>query len=261
LIKLLRVVADIGSLVLIFLNFLGSKVIFIILGLFGIFLRPFYYKIFFKQFIEIAFFSLPIVGLTALFTGMVLALQSYVGFARFSAEGAIANVVAISIARELGPVLTALMVAGRIAASMAAEIGTMKVGEQIDALYTVNVNPIKYLITPRLIAGVLALPILVFIADIIGISGGYLVAVYQLGFSSSDYINATINILSFWDIVSGLIKAAVFGLIITSMGTFYGYNSKEGAVGVGKATTNAVVIASLLIFLSDYLLTLIFFSN
>ncbi len=259
--KLLGIVADIGSLFLTFLNFLGSKVLFILLALANGFMRPFYYKILLKQFIEIAFFSLPIVGLTALFTGMVLALQSYVGFARFSAEGAIANVVAISIARELGPVLSALMVAGRIAASMAAELGTMKVGEQVDALYTVNVNPVKYLITPRLIAGILALPILVFIADIIGISGGYFVAVYQLGFSSSDYINSTLNILTLWDVLSGLIKGAVFGLIIASMGTFYGYNSKEGAVGVGKATTNAVVVASLLIFLFDYLLTLIFFSN
>ena len=212
-----------------------------------------------KQFIEIAFYSLPIVGLTAFFTGMVLALQSYVGFARFSAEGAIANVVVISITRELGPVLTALMVAGRISGAMAAEIGTMKVSEQLDALYTLSVNPIKYLITPKIIAGILALPILVFMADIIGVMGGWVVAVIQLDFSSSLYLKNTISFVTFLDVFSGLVKAAVFGLIITVMGCFFGYFSGRGAIGVGKATTNAVVISSILIFLADYILTVLFF--
>lgn len=190
---------------------------------------------------------------------MVLALQSYVGFARFSAEGAIANVVVISITRELGPVLTALMVAGRISGAIAAEIGTMRVSEQIDALYTLAVNPIKYLVSPKIIAGIFALPILVLIADITGIMGGFLTAVFQLDFSAFTYLTNSWNFVTFWDIFSGLIKGAVFGLIITSMGAFSGYFTYNGAIGVGKATTNAVVIASIFIFVADYILTVLFF--
>ncbi len=241
------------------LELVGAKVLFFTFALLNFFAPPIYYKSLLKQFIEIAFFSLPIVGLTAFFTGMVLALQSYVGFARFSAEGAIANVVVISIVRELGPVLTALMVAGRISGAMAAEIGTMKVSEQLDALYTLSVNPMKYLITPRVIAGVLALPILVVVADVIGVMGGWLVSVVQLEFSSSLYLRNTMSFVTISDITSGLVKAAVFGLVITSMGCFFGYFSSKGAMGVGKATTNAVVVSSILIFLFDYVLTLIFF--
>jgi phospholipid/cholesterol/gamma-HCH transport system permease protein len=239
---------------------LGVKVLFVLVAISHVVRPPIYFRRILKEFIEIAFYSLPIVGLTAFFTGMVLALQSYVGFARFSAEGAIANVVVISITRELGPVLTALMVAGRISGAMAAEIGTMKVSEQLDALYTLSVNPMKYLITPKIIAGILALPILVFIADIIGVMGGWVVAVAQLDFSSSLYLKSTISFVTFLDIFSGLVKAAVFGLIITVMGCFFGYFSSRGAMGVGKATTNAVVTSSILIFLFDYILTVLFFN-
>lgn len=249
----------VGSSVIKAVEKLGVKTLFILVAISHIVRPPIYFRNILKQFIEIAFYSLPIVGLTAFFTGMVLALQSYVGFARFSAEGAIANVVVISITRELGPVLTALMVAGRISGAMAAEIGTMKVSEQLDALYTLSVNPIKYLITPKIIAGILALPILVFMADIIGVMGGWVVAVIQLDFSSSLYLKNTISFVTFLDVFSGLVKAAVFGLIITVMGCFFGYFSGRGAIGVGKATTNAVVISSILIFLADYILTVLFF--
>ena len=222
---------------------------------------PFYFRIIGKQMIEIGYYSLPVVGLTAVFAGMVLALQSYTGFARFSAEGAIANVVVLSITRELGPVLAGLMVAGRIGAAMAAEIGTMRVTEQIDALTTLSTNPMKYLVAPRLIAGFLMMPLLVLVADVIGVFGGYLVAVHKLDFNPSNYLQNTMDFLEFSDVVSGLVKASVFGFIITLMGCYHGYNSKGGAQGVGMATTNAVVSASILILCSDYILTEIFFSK
>jgi len=222
---------------------------------------PFYFRIISKQMIEIGYYSLPVVGLTAVFAGMVLALQSYTGFARFSAEGAIANVVVLSITRELGPVLAGLMVAGRIGAAMAAEIGTMRVTEQIDALTTLSTNPMKYLVAPRLIAGFLMMPLLVLVADVIGVFGGYLVAVHKLGFNPSNYLQNTWDFLEFSDVVSGLVKASAFGFIITLMGCYHGYNSKGGAQGVGMATTNAVVSASILILCSDYILTEIFFSK
>ena len=222
---------------------------------------PFYFRIIGKQMIEIGYYSLPVVGLKAVFAGMVLALQSYTGFARFSAEGAIANVVVLSITRELGPVLAGLMVAGRIGAAMAAEIGTMRVTEQIDALTTLSTNPMKYLVAPRLIAGFLMMPLLVLVADVIGVFGGYLVAVHKLGFNPSNYLQNTMDFLEFSDVVSGLVKASVFGFIITLMGCYHGYNSKGGAQGVGMATTNAVVSASILILCSDYILTEIFFSK
>lgn len=224
-------------------------------------LTPVYYpRLIIRQFIDIGYYSLPVVGMTALFTGMVLALQSYTGFTRFNAEGAVAGVVALSITRELAPVLAGLMVAGRVGASIAAEIGTMRVTEQIDALVTLSVNPFKYLIAPRVIAGTLMLPILVLIGDIIGIYGGYIVSIYNLGFSSGNYIAQTWDILERMDVLSGLIKAAVFGFIVSMMGCYHGFNSGRGAQGVGTATTYAVVSASILILISNYILTQVFFS-
>ena len=211
--------------------------------------------------IEIGYFSLPVVGLTAVFTGMVLALQSYTGFARFNAETAIPNVVVLSITRELGPVMAGLMVAGRIGAAMAAEIGTMRVTEQIDALVTLSTNPFKYLVAPRLIAGILMLPILVGTADVIGVMGGYLVSVYKLGFNAGNYLQNTVDFVQFLDVFSGLVKAAVFGFIVALMGCYHGFHSRGGAQGVGKATTNAVVSASILILISNYIVTELFFSR
>ena len=222
---------------------------------------PFYPRIIWHQMVEIGYYSLPVVGLTGIFAGMVLALQSYTGFARFSAEGAVANVVVLAITRELGPVLAGLMVAGRIGAAMAAEIGTMRVTEQIDALTTLNTNPMKYLVAPRLIAGVAMMPFLVLIADIIGVFGGFLVGTYKLGFNPANYIQNTIDFVETRDVVSGLIKAAVFGFLVTLMGCYHGYHSKGGAQGVGTATTNAVVSASILILSFDYVLTEIFFAD
>jgi len=225
-------------------------------------LRPPYYpRLILRQMIEIGFYSLPVVGLTAIFTGMVLALQSFTGFSRFSAESAIPNVVVLSICRELGPVLAGLMVAGRIGAAMAAEIGTMRVTEQIDALSTLSTNPMKYLVAPRLLAGTIALPLLVIVADILGVLGGFIVSTLKLGFNPSVYLTATMNFLYVQDVVSGLAKAAVFGFIIALMGCYHGYNSRGGAQGVGSATTMAVVTASILILAFDYVLTEAFFAQ
>lgn len=258
--RLLDVCEAIGKTVLRFFNGVGALSCFIGNAVMHCFLPPYFPKQLTRQIMDIGYYSLPVVGMTALFTGMVLALQSYTGFTRFNAESAIAAVVVLSVTRELAPVLAGLMVAGRVGASIAAEIGTMRVTEQIDALTTLSVNPFKYLIAPRIIAGTIMLPILVLIGDIIGVFGGFLVAVHNLGFSQGNYLTQTWEVLETMDVVSGLIKAAAFGFIVTLMGCFHGYNSGRGAQGVGAATTNAVVSSSILILIFNYLLTQVFFS-
>ena len=222
---------------------------------------PFYAREFWRAFIEFAYFSLPVVAMTAVFSGMVIALQSYTGFSRFSAESAIPGVVALSVVRELGPVLAGLMVSGRVGAAMAAELGTMRVTDQIDALGTLSTNPMKYLVAPRLLAGTVALPLLVVVADIIGVAGGFLISTVKLGFNPSGYITNTANILTTNDVVSGLCKAAVFGFLIALVGCYHGYHSRGGAQGVGSATTSAVVSSSILILAFDYVLTELFFAR
>lgn len=223
--------------------------------------RPYYGRQLVRAMLDIGYYSLPVIGLTAIFTGAVLALQSYSGFSRFSAESSIPIVVVLSITRELGPVLAGLMVAGRIGAAYAAEIGTMRVTEQVDALTTLSTDPYKYLLFPRLLAGVTMLPVLVAIADIIGVYGGYLVSIHELGFNPTSYLKNTFDYLETKDVVSGLVKASAFGFIITLMGCYHGYHSKGGAQGVGAATTQAVVSASILILLSNYFLTSMFFAK
>jgi phospholipid/cholesterol/gamma-HCH transport system permease protein len=239
----------------------GAVAIFALTAVTHLLRPPFYGRLFLKHLVEIGYFSLPVVALTAVFTGMVLALQSYTGFARFNAEGAVANVVVLSITRELGPVLAGLMVAGRIGAAFAAEIGTMRVTDQIDALTTLSTDPMKYLVAPRLLAGVIALPFLVVVADILGVMGGWLIGTTKLGFGSAGYLRATMDFLQVMDVVSGLVKAAVFGFVITLMGCWCGYTSKGGAQGVGSATTAAVVSSSILILALDYVLTEMFFAS
>jgi phospholipid/cholesterol/gamma-HCH transport system permease protein len=213
------------------------------------------------QIMRIGYYSLPVVGLTAFFTGGALALQIYLGGNRYGAEAIVPQIVVLGITRELGPVIAGLMVAGRVAAAIAAEIGTMKVTEQIDALTTLATNPIKYLVVPRLIAAVLCLPVLVAVADSIGVFGGYVVATQSLDFAGSIYLKNTVDFATNQDIVSGLIKAAAFGFIIALMGCYNGFNSKGGAQGVGNATTAAVVSSSILILAANYLLTSLLFSK
>ena len=233
--------------------------LFAALALATLFTPPFYLRATLREMINIGYFSLPVVGLTAIFTGMVLALQSYTGFSRFAAEGAVATVVVLSVTRELGPVSSGLMVAGRVGAAMAAEIGTMRVTDQIDALTTLSADPLRYLVLPRLLAGVITMPMLVLVADIIGVFGGYLVGVYKLNFNPQTYLIGTREHLETSDVVHGLVKAAVFGFIIALMGCYHGYHSRGGAEGVGRATTHAVVSASILILIVDYLITAAFF--
>ena len=259
--RLAELLAGIGRAVFALLQGAGGIALFAIEAISHLVRPPFYARLFARQLVEIGFFSLPVVALTAVFSGMVLALQSYTGFQRFSAEGAVATVVVLSITRELAPVLAGLMVAGRVGASMAAEIGTMRVTDQIDALTTLSTNPMKYLVTPRLLAGTVALPLLVLVADILGVAGGFIVSVYKLGFNPGSYMQNTWRYLEFIDVFSGLVKAAVFGFVVALMGCYHGYNSRGGAQGVGAATTNAVVSASILILAFNYMVTEAFFAR
>ena len=243
-----------------FLRTLGDITIFASRAILHIFLPPFYFRAFFKNILEIGYYSLPMIAMTAFFTGAVLALQSYVGFSRFSSVDSIATIVVMSLTRELGPVLGGLMITSRVGAAMAAEIGSMKVTEQIDALQTLSVHPFKYMISPRILAGIISLPLLVLIADVIGVYGGYLVSITKLNFNPWLYLDNTFRLLYFKDIISGLVKASVFGFIITLLGCYFGYNCNRGAHGVGVATTKTVVCASMLILIINYILTATFFT-
>jgi len=258
---MLRFLAAIGAVFLGFLAATGRLALFAGLALATGFTPPFYLRAVLREMVNMGYFSLPVVGLTAIFTGMVLALQSYTGFSRFSAESGIPTVVVLSMTRELGPVITGLMVSGRVGAAMAAEIGTMRVTDQIDALATLSTDPLRYLVLPRLLAGIITLPMLVVVADIIGVFGGYLLSVYRLGFNPEAYLNRTHQYLETIDVVSGLVKASAFGFIVALMGCYQGYHSRGGAEGVGRATTHAVVSASILILVVDYLITAAFFGR
>lgn len=257
---LLSPIAGLGRSTLATLAAVGRVALYFVQAVSHILRPPWYPREFLVQIVQIGWLSLPVVGLTALFTGGALALQIYAGGSRFNAETVVPSIVAIGIARELGPVLGGLMVAGRVAAAIAAEIGTMKVTEQIDALVTLSTNPLKYLTVPRLLAATLTLPLLVAVGDSIGIFGGYLVGTTRLGFNPANYLQNTTDFLEFWDVASGLIKGAVFGFIVALMGCYHGMNSGRGAQGVGRATTNAVVSASIMILAANYLLTELFFT-
>ncbi len=258
--SLLAPVARLGRAVLGALAATGRVAIFAAESLSHIVRPPFYGREFLTAALQIGWMSLPVVGLTALFTGAALALQIYVGGARFNAESVVPSIVAIGMTRELGPVLGGLMVAARVASSIAAELGTMKVTEQIDALVTLSTNPMKYLAAPRILAATVTVPVLVAVGDSIGIMGGWLVGVNRLDFNSATYLHNTIQFLEPWDVGSGLVKGAVFGFIVALMGCYYGMNSGRGAMGVGAATKAAVVGASVLILASNYLLTEVLFS-
>ncbi len=249
----------IGLWVLRFLDESGRIMILFYKTLTLTFRPPFDLRNLFKQIEEVGVKSIPVVLITGAFTGMVLALQSYTGFKRFNAEAFVGTVVALSMTRELGPVLSGLMVSGRVGSAMAADLGTMQVTEQIDALYTLATNPIKYLIVPRFLAAVIVMPILTIFADVIGILGGYLISVELLGSNPTIYIRRTYDYLDLEDIYIGLFKACVFGMIIAIIGCYQGFNTQGGAEGVGKSTTRAVVVSSLLILIANYFITALFF--
>ncbi|MFM7631523.1 MAG: MlaE family ABC transporter permease [Alphaproteobacteria bacterium] len=250
---------SIGRALLSFFQNAGHFALFALTALSHIFRPPFYPRTVGRLFLDIGFYSLPVVGLTAAFSGMVLALQSYSGFSSFNSESTIAAIVVLSITRELGPVMAGLMVAGRVGAAIAAELGTMRVTEQIDALQMLSTHPMKYLVAPRLLAATLMMPLLVIVADIIGVMGGFVIGVSQLGFNAGSYLKSTFETLEFMDVFSGLVKAATFGLLIAICGCYHGYYSRGGAQGVGAATTYAVVAASILILIANFVITALFF--
>ncbi|SIO05962.1 phospholipid/cholesterol/gamma-HCH transport system permease protein [Rhodovulum sp. ES.010] len=257
---ILAPVAAIGRSTLAGLAALGRLGLFLVSTLAALVRPPFYLREFGHALWVIGYNSLPVVGLTAFFTGGALALQIYEGGSRFNAEQVVPSIVAIGMTRELGPVLGGLMVAARVASSIAAEIGTMKVTEQIDALVTLSTDPMRYLTVPRVLAATLAVPVLVAVGDSIGIFGGYVVGTGRLELNAGAYLKNTADYLELWDVTSGLIKGAVFGFLIALVGCYFGMNSGRGAQGVGRATKQAVVTASVLILAANYLLTELFFS-
>ncbi len=257
----MRFLAAIGAFVLGALASVGRVAMFALDTISHLARPPWYPREFGVQLLQIGWNSLPVVGLTTIFTGGALALQIYAGGARFSAEAVVPQIVAIGMVRELGPVLVGLMIAARVTSSVAAEIATMKVTEQIDALVTLSTNPMKYLTLPRVLAATVVMPFLVAVGDAIGIMGGFLVGVNRLGFNASTYLTNTIDFLEWVDIVSSLSKGAVFGFIAALMGCYFGMRSERGAAGVGAATKGAVVAASVLILAANFILTEMFFAG
>jgi phospholipid/cholesterol/gamma-HCH transport system permease protein len=245
---MLSYVEEMGQILLLFLSALSWMV-----------RPPLKVKLIFKQLEFVGVKSIVVVVLTGTFTGMVLALQSYHGFRLFSAESLVGSTVALGMTRELGPVLTSLMVTARAGSAMAAELGTMRVTEQIDALYVMAANPIKHLIVPRILASVVMVPLLTVVSDFMGILGGYFVGVHLLFINEGAFLKNITKLVELDDIYNGLIKAACFGLILSVVGCYKGFNTKGGAEGVGWATTEAVVLASISILISDYFLTAIMF--
>lgn len=220
---------------------------------------PYYPSRVFEQLMQIGWFSLPVVGMTAIFSGAALAQQTYTAGSRFNATSTVPAIVVLGIVRELGPVLVGLMVAGRVSSAMAAELGTMRVTEQLDALATLRTDSYRYLIAPRLIAALIGIPLLVLIANAIGIFGGYFVAVYKLGFNAIGYLQVSRQYLTATDVHMALVKSAFFGFWIALMGCYHGFHAQGGAAGVGRATTDAVVSAFILILLSNMVITLMAF--
>ncbi|MCV6594252.1 MAG: ABC transporter permease [Silicimonas sp.] len=256
----MKVLAIIGALVLGALASVGRVALFALDTVSHLLRPPYYPREFGQAILQIGYFSLPVVGLTTIFTGGALALQIYAGSARFSAEAVVPQIVAIGMVRELGPVLVGLMIAARVTSSIAAEIATMKVTEQIDALTTLSTNPMKYLTLPRVLAATLVMPVLVGVGDVIGIFGGYLVGVERLGFNAGSYLRNTVDFIEALDVVSSLVKGAAFGFIAALMGCYFGMRSGRGAQGVGQATKGAVVAASVLILAANFILTELFFA-
>lgn len=256
-----RPLALIGAATLGGLAAAGRFVIYLVQVLSHIVRPPFYWREFRNALMQIGYLSLPVVGLTALFTGGALALQIYAGSSRFDAQFAVPQIVGIGVVRELGPVMVGLMIAARVTSSIAAEIATMRVTEQIDALVTLSTQPLKYLAAPRVLAAMLVVPVLVAVGDLIGIMGGWLVAVTRLDFSTHEYLQNTVDFLDATDITSSLVKGAAFGLIAATTGCYAGMNAGRGAIGVGQATKSSVVLAAVMVLAANLLLTEVFFSK
>lgn len=254
-----KLLYNLGESVISGIRQMGAMAIMLVSALSWTFIPPLRIRNIFKQMEFIGVKSIFIVLLTGLFTGGVLALQSYYAFRKFGGESLLGATVALSMTRELGPVLTSLMITARAGSAMAAELAAMRVTEQIDALAVMAVNPVKYLIVPRIVAGIVVVPILTVMDDFIGIVGGYIVGVGLLHINEGVFINKIIELVDLSDIFNGLFKSLCFGLLLTLIGCFKGYNAKGGAEGVGKATTEAVVISSVSILVGDYILTSLLF--
>jgi phospholipid/cholesterol/gamma-HCH transport system permease protein len=257
--RLVAIFAAIGRFVINGMAIVGRVTLFAFRTLLSALLPPYYLGRLGEQLMQIGWLSLPVVGLTAIFTGAALAQQIYTGGSRFNAQSTVPAIVVIGMVRELGPVLVGLMVSGRVTSAMAAELGTMRVTEQLDAMATLRTDPYRYLIAPRLLAAVIALPILVLVADSIGILGGYLLATGKLHFNAQNYLSISHRFLEADDIVMSSVKAGVFGFFMALMGCYAGFNTQGGAAGVGTSTTNAVVSSFVLILLSNLLITVIAF--
>jgi phospholipid/cholesterol/gamma-HCH transport system permease protein len=247
-----------GRVIIYLLEDIGGSTMLLVKAVRSVFKRPFKPARIIEQMVRIGVDSVPVVILTAVFTGMVLALQATYQIAKFGADIYIGGIVGISMTRELGPVLTALMVSGRVGAAIAAEIGTMKVTEQVDALETLATNPVQYLVMPRLIAAVVMLPALTALADFVGIAGGYAISTTTLGINPGVYIEKMNQLVHVSDLMIGLLKTVVFGVIIAIVGCNQGFKARGGAEGVGRATTISVVTSCILILLSDVFLTGLF---
>ena len=256
----LGLLASLGAQAMAILAMLGRVTLFTFSSFSHMVRPPYYPREIGHALLQVGWLSLPVVGLTAIFTGGALALQIYSGGARFNAEAVVPQIVAIGMVRELGPVLVGLMIAARVTSSIAAEIATMKVTEQIDALTTLSTNPMKYLVAPRVLAALITVPLQVGVGDINGILGGVTVAVQNLGFKATTYMQNTVNFLELRDIVSSLVKGAAFGVIAAVMGCYYGMQSGRGAMGVGRATKGSVQAAAALILAANFVLTGLFFS-
>ncbi|MCF7836092.1 MAG: ABC transporter permease [Candidatus Marinimicrobia bacterium] len=252
-------VALIGSKALSICNMFGEFVLFFFQTIGVLFTTKLRIQKLFAQMKHIGVDSLVIILLTGAFSGAVLALQSYIGFKRFGAEEFIGPVVALSLVRELGPVLTGLMVTGRAGSAIAAELGTMQITEQIDALKSLCINVKQYLVVPRILGGTIILPFLTAFSMIFGIIGGYVISVYVLGLNGEQYVSGIRTFVELSDITGGLIKASVFGLILSWVGCYKGYHTEGGARGVGLATTQSVVLSSILILISNYFLAALLF--
>jgi phospholipid/cholesterol/gamma-HCH transport system permease protein len=252
-------VDQLGRTVLEYVEEMGKIVLLFFSVLRWMFRPPLNSRLIFKQMEFVGNKSIFVVVLTGAFEGMVMALQGYHGFKMFGAESMVGSVVALGMVRELGPVMTGLMVTARAGSAMAAELGTMRVTEQIDALSVMAADPVKHLIVPRVIAGILMLPVLTIVSDFVGILGGYFVGVHVLHINAGIFIKNITSIVDLYDIYNGLIKAAVFGLILSLVGCYKGFNTRGGAEGVGRATTEAVVMSAITILIANYFLTAIMF--
>ncbi len=256
---MIKLVQNFGRKVIFYVDYTGAVARLFFQTIFWMFVPPVKARRIFVQCKKIGVESLPIVSLVAFFIGVILALQTAYQMQKLSSEIYIANIVALSIVRELGPVITSLIVAGRCGASVTAEIGTMKVTEQVDALETLGTSPVKYLVVPRFLAFTIMLPILTLYANLVGIIGGYLICVHRLGVHAGMYWNMTFHSLQIKDLATGLIKTIIFGMIIAMVGCLEGLRVEGGAEGVGSATTKSVVTSFILILAADCIFTAIFY--